>query len=159
MVEWSAGLITRYVKGQSVRTANREARGHDAHAPIAEFGQKIMYMTSKNTSKSAPKADAKFQDGIWLGLRTRSDESIIGTPNGVIKAKTVRRLPEERRWYPEDVFSVRGVPSNSVLGVEITSLLKSADQDMPNVDKMSTRHHKSGRSMTLSQQLQYRTRQ
>ena len=52
-----------------------------------------------------------------MGLRTRSDESIIGTPNGVIKAKTVRRLPEERRWYAEDVFSIRGVPSNSVLGV------------------------------------------
>ena len=38
MVEWSAGLITRYVKGQAGRTAYREARRHDAHAPVAEFG-------------------------------------------------------------------------------------------------------------------------
>ena len=38
MVEWSAGLITRYVQGQS-RTAYREARGHDPQAPVAEFGR------------------------------------------------------------------------------------------------------------------------
>ena len=62
MVERSALLITSYVKGQTGRTACREARGHDAQAPVAEFGEKIMYMTSKNTSKSAPKADAKFHE-------------------------------------------------------------------------------------------------
>ena len=62
MIEWSARLITRYVKGQTGRTAYREAGGHDAQAPVAEFGEKIMYMTPKNTSKSAPKADAKFHD-------------------------------------------------------------------------------------------------
>ena len=52
-------------------------------------------MTSTNTSKSGPKVDAKFHDGIWVELRMKSDESIIGTPNGVIKAKNVRRLPED----------------------------------------------------------------
>ena len=71
MVEWSAGLVTRYVKGQTSRTACREACGHDAQAPVAEFGEKIMYMTSKNTSKSGPNVDAKFHDGIWLGLRMK----------------------------------------------------------------------------------------
>ena len=56
-----------------------------------------MCMTSKHTSKSAPKVDAKFHDGMWLGLRMKSDQSIIGTLDGVIKAKTVRRLPEDQR--------------------------------------------------------------
>ena len=41
VVEWSAGLITRYVKGQLGRTVYTEARGHDAQAPVAEFGEKI----------------------------------------------------------------------------------------------------------------------
>ena len=97
MVEWSAGLIARCVKGQAGRTAYREARGHDWQATVAEFGENIMYMTSKNTCKSGPKVDAKFHDGMWFELGTKSDESIIGTPNGVIKAKTVRRIPEDQR--------------------------------------------------------------
>ena len=103
MVEWAAGLITRYVKGQTGRTVYREARGHDAQAPVAEFREKIMYMPSKNTSKSVPQVDAKFHDGVWQGLRTNSDESIIGTPNRVIKAKTVRRLLEDQRWCEEEM--------------------------------------------------------
>ena len=52
MVKWSAGLITRCAKGQSGSTAYREARGHDAPAPAAEFGEKIMHMTLKKMSKS-----------------------------------------------------------------------------------------------------------
>ena len=95
VVEWAVGLITRFVKSQTGRTACREARGHDAQALVAEFGEKIMYMPSENTSRSAPKVD--FQGGTWRGLRMKSDESIVGTPNGVIKAKTVRRLPEDQR--------------------------------------------------------------
>ena len=95
----------------------REARGHDAQALVAEFGEKIMYMPSNNTSKSAPKMYAKFHDGIWLGLRMKNDESIIGTPNGVIKAKTVRRLPVDQRWCAEEVLSIRGLLSNPVPGV------------------------------------------
>ena len=47
-----------------------------------------MCMTPKSASKSWPKVGAKFHDGIWLELRMTSDESIIGTPDGVIKAKT-----------------------------------------------------------------------
>ena len=35
-------------------------------------------------------------DGIWLGLGMKSDESIIGTPNGVSKSKTVRRRGSQR---------------------------------------------------------------
>ena len=73
------------------------ARGNDAQAPVAEFGKKIMHMTAKNTSKSALKVDAKFHDGVWLGLGMKSDESITGVPNGVVKAKTVRRFPEDQR--------------------------------------------------------------
>ena len=55
--------------------------------------------------KSAPKADAKVHDGIWLELRMKSDESIIGTANGVIRAKTGRRLPEDQRWRAEEVLT------------------------------------------------------
>ena len=91
--------------------------GHVAPAPVAESVEKIMYMPSKNTSKSAPKEDAQFHDGLWLGLRMKSDESIVGTPNGVIKVKTVWRLPEDRRWCAEEVLSTRGAASNPVPGV------------------------------------------
>ena len=56
---------------------------------------------------------AEFHDGISPGLRTK----VIGTPSGVVKAKTVRRLPEDHRLSAEEGLSIRGIPSNFVLGV------------------------------------------
>ena len=94
-----------------------------------------MYMTSKKTSNSGPKVDARFHDGIWLGLRMKSDESIIGTPNGVIKAKTVRRLPEDQRWRTEEVSSIRGIPSNPV---------PSAGKDHIPTEVKGTKHAERG---------------
>ena len=73
MVEWSPGLITRNALGQTSRTKYREARGHDAQAPVAEFGEKIMHMTSKNVS--APRVDAKFHDGMWAENEEMMSES------------------------------------------------------------------------------------
>ena len=52
-----------------------------------------MYMTSKNTSKSGPAVDARFHDGMWLELRMKGDESIIGTSSGVIKGKDCKEVP------------------------------------------------------------------
>ena len=45
----------------------------------------------------------KFYDGILLGLRVKVDESITGTPDGVITAKAVRLVPEYERWCVEEV--------------------------------------------------------
>ena len=61
--------------------------------PVAVFGEKIMYMTSKNTSKSGAEADAKFHDRIMLGLRMKSDESIIGRPNWGDQSKDCEEAP------------------------------------------------------------------
>ena len=91
-----------------------------------EFGEKIMYMTSKEHEQ----ADAKFDDGKRLGLRLKSDESITGTPNGVIRAKTVRRLPEDHRCRAVEVLNFQGIPSNPVPGAGrgTTSQLRSTGQ-------------------------------
>ena len=113
---------------------------------------RVVSMTSKNTSKSAPKA----HDGIWLGLRMKSDELIIGTPNGVIKAKT---LPKDQRWCAEEVLNIRGVPSKPVPGVEETTYQsRPTARDALNMGKRSTYQYRSVRSATRAQPLPHRTR-
>ena len=51
-----------------------------------------------------------FLDGIFLGMRLRSDEILIGTTRGVIKTRTVRRRVEEEQWDPEFAKSIKGEP-------------------------------------------------
>ena len=43
-------------------------------------------------------------NGIWLGIKGRTGENIMGTAQGVVKAHTVRRRPAEEkpletRWW------------------------------------------------------------
>ena len=40
------------------------------------------------------KIDSDWKDGVWLGIRGRTGERIIGTPEGVVKAWSVKRRPE-----------------------------------------------------------------
>ena len=74
-----------------------------------------MHDVEKDTHERA-QSGSGFHDGIWLALRMRSDESIVGTPSGVIKAKTVRRFPQDQRWCADEVLNMRGVPSSPMLG-------------------------------------------
>ena len=51
-----------------------------------------------------------MHDGVWLGLLVKSDEHIIGTPNGIVRARTVRRLTPDRQWSAEARRAIRGPP-------------------------------------------------
>lgn len=48
--------------------------------------------------------------GVYLGRAAESDEHILGTRVGVIKARTVRRLATEDRHDVQLLLSMRGVP-------------------------------------------------
>ena len=58
-----------------------------------------------------------FLDGIFLGMRLRSDEILIGTARGVIKTRTLRRRVEEEQWDPQFAKSIKGEPRQPVPGI------------------------------------------
>ena len=58
-----------------------------------------------------------FLDVIFLGMRLRSDEILIGTARGIIKTRTLRRRVEEEQWDPEFAKSIKGKPRQPVPGI------------------------------------------
>ena len=55
-------------------------------------------------------ADTRVGEGIWVGIREKSGESIIGTEKGVVKARTVRRKSVEDRWKAYAIKEVVATP-------------------------------------------------
>ena len=55
-------------------------------------------------------------EGIWLGHARDSNEILIGTNQGVVRAYSVRRKPEEERWNAQRIQEMRGTPQQPVLG-------------------------------------------
>ena len=81
---------------------------------MVEFAEAVLYMPLRGdlSDKRRAKMDLepRFMDRIFLGLTDRSDEILVFGSEGVRKARTVRRRPEEERWRHDDVMSVRGTP-------------------------------------------------
>ena len=48
--------------------------------------------------------------GIWLGRSIRTNEHIVGTRVGVIRARTVKRHPETLKWDRELYDAMNFVP-------------------------------------------------
>ena len=42
--------------------------------------------------------DSDWSEGIFLGQRSVSGEYLVGSPSGVYRPRTVRRVPLEQRW-------------------------------------------------------------
>ena len=111
MIIWAAGLVTRYSKKESGKSAYEEVRGKEASTPIARFGERILYMP-----KTEDKQQARFSSGIFLGLQRKSNEVVIGTEAGVYKARTIRRLAPDAKWDIEYIKSIVGTPEEPVPG-------------------------------------------
>ena len=52
----------------------------------------------------------RYQPGVWLGVRPQTSEVIVGTDNGVFKARSVRRLPDSEKWCAETLKNITGTP-------------------------------------------------
>ena len=56
------------------------------------------------------KIDDRWLDGVWIGVDIETDEVMVGTANGVFKARSIRRKPEEDRWDKSQIKGMTGLP-------------------------------------------------
>ena len=77
---------------------------------MVTFGEQVAYHPLKGSSTRLNKAEARVEMGIWLGLVSRTNEHILGTSKGVVKARAIRRLPKEERWNTDALAMMRGSP-------------------------------------------------
>ncbi len=99
----AASVINRRRKDAEGFTACRRRKGREFTKPVAEFGELATYARALSVGKD--KFGARWREGAWLGIKAESGESVIGTSDGVAKAKDFRRKPENGgRWYREDFF-------------------------------------------------------
>ena len=110
LVRWAATLVSRYQMGEDGKTPYERIRGRKCKGPIAMFGERVLYKELNDGRGDRRKIETTWKEGVWLGIKNRTGEHIIGTPEGAVKAYSVRRRPEEERWSVAEVNAVRGTP-------------------------------------------------
>ena len=100
--------------GADGKTPLERIRGRRGRDHMAEFGESILYMPLRgdvaDQRRSKINLEPRFLDGIFLGLTDRSDEILVWGPEGVRKARTIRRRPEGEQWNKELLLAVCGTP-------------------------------------------------
>ena len=66
------------------------------------FGEKVWYKEIRPGKERANKLESEWREGLWLGHSRRSNEAIIGTREGVVRAYAVKRMDEGRQVSPRN---------------------------------------------------------
>lgn len=84
----------------------QRCRGRSRTSPKAKFGEKVLHKVAKTVYLS--KSEARWREGLWLGMVETSDEHLIGTKLGAIKCHCIAgvsdnldaKIIEEMRGQP-----------------------------------------------------------
>ena len=110
MVESAACLLNRFEVGRDGRTAYERCKGKPARTSGIEFGELILWRKKREGSHLG-KLTSLWNEGVCLGIKSRSGEVVVGDKNGVWKTRTIQRRPREDRWQGEsNMAMVVGVP-------------------------------------------------
>ena len=106
MIEYAGVLHTLFSQEDSEgMTPFQKLKGRTWQVALPCFGEVVDY---RRRAKS--KLDARWQEGIYLGLRLTSTEKIIGTPSGILVVQSIRRKPEDKQFDLERLKAVKGTP-------------------------------------------------
>ena len=109
MLIHAGNILTCFKVQRDGRTAFQRLRGRKATSYMAQFGEKVLFQKVTHSSR-ANKMDSRWDYGLYLGFSTRSMESNIWTPDGMEKARNIRRLTEDKRWDADMILRVSSAP-------------------------------------------------
>ena len=110
MIRWAAMLVSRYSTGKDEMTPFERRRGRRCRIPMVPFGEKVYYKEIRETKDRVNKFQSEWKEGVWLGHARGSNEVIVGTGQGVVRAFSVKRFPEDERWNKDDIENMQGTP-------------------------------------------------
>ena len=89
LIEHACDTINRRRIGKYGRTAYRRWKGRSFNKKVASFGEHFWYLKLNTAGKD--KFHKRWEDGIYLGIIDGAGETIVGTNEGITKAKDYRR--------------------------------------------------------------------
>ena len=123
MPEYAAYLLNRLEIGKDGKTAYERCKGKKATVLGLEFGEKVLYKVKRDAKQA--KIRARWEYGIFVGVKARSGEVWLATAEKTFSARSVRRLPADQRWSTDCVRWVRRTLWNRYKDDE------GADGDLP----------------------------
>ena len=107
IIRWSGELITRYYVGKD-RVACERISSKVCNKPMCQIGDVVLYMPLDSPATEDKKIETRMGKGIWLGMKARTEENLIGTCDGVVECRTVQRRPEGEQRNAAQLQEMQG---------------------------------------------------
>ena len=101
--------MSRFQVAADGKTAHERLKGKAYRRELVDFAKRVLFMPVVLGGKMN-KLDVKWQPGRFIGIKPRSNEALIMTERGVVKARSMRRLPRTDRWAHDDWEELKGLP-------------------------------------------------
>ena len=108
--EYAAYLLNRLQRGRDGKVPYERLKGKKPTVLGVEFGEKVMYKLK--AGGRLEKINSRWDYGIFVGVRRRSNELYLATKDGVVQSRSVKRLPVEMRWGRDCIDWVKWAPWN-----------------------------------------------
>ena len=92
--EYAAYLTNRLHKWMDGKTAYERTRGKKPRVLGIEFGERVLYFLKKEDKMA--KISAKFDEGVFVGVKATSGEILVANEDGIHEARCVKRIPSNR---------------------------------------------------------------
>ena len=122
--------------GKDGKTAYERKRGRRCNIPTERFGEKIWYKELHGKSDKKHKMESDWSEGLWLGHSRNSNEILVGTRDGVVRAWAIRKKPYEEQWDGDLIKNMKGTPAQPnptkpgiVIPIRITFEEKPEDKE------------------------------
>ena len=103
--------LNRFMVGHDGKTAYERLRGTKFQKRLCTFGECILALKSKHTDDNHKnKLESRWFEAVYLGIHNVSGMILVGTPEGVRRVRTIKRLAEDKRWNLEFFNSIHGSP-------------------------------------------------
>ena len=110
MVRWAATMCSKYMVGKDWKTPYERRRGKKCNLVVVPFGERVLYKQIREGKDPRTKFETEDKEGIWLGHNRGTNEALIGTPHGVVRAYSFRRRDDASRWSPALISGMKGTP-------------------------------------------------
>ena len=107
LIEYASVLLRRHLVGADGRTAYESLKGRGDRRRLIECGEAVLYRQLKDSSHPPRPLDARFAEGVFLGIHDILGEILIGVGEHVVRGGEATRLSDNIRWDRDKVMAIR----------------------------------------------------
>ena len=111
LIRWVAMAYSRFKVGADGKTNYERQKGRKCLLEVVPSGGGVRFKQLGETAAQRNSLESSWSEGVWLGHARGSSEALVGTASGVIRAWTIRRMPEGERWNADAISKMQWTPS------------------------------------------------